>query len=634
MKKILLNIAFIFIFSNIINAQISSDSLDLYKVHFENKSLNTSFIKDLNTSNFNAGFKYNIQNEKLFIGLSETFFSTVVNSISKNIKDEHYLSALGEYDLNNSLKIGLQFKNDIYSDDRKLAINNAARVYSSFYGKWVISNEIKLTPYAGFAVNKQIGEYDKGYIYGSEILVDKYKFEDFTINSFLRFQNEDISPRKNTIRNVTLNLNNKFEQQFQNNINAHFSEVRKDFYFEADSMTSSLFNVQNNIQSRSEVNYHLYDNINYSSGDNKIDLNFLGKVGWRKIDRNTRYRVPSLTNSTNYDSQIEEFKINFDASARYKTDRLYTMFKLSFAELEEKYRPKNLGDLNQIFVEQRKDNEAEKNNSAQLITLSLNGAYNLSGKDVLTASFYHRKMTYDTPSETNYDDRDELLSIVRINYDHKFSKFFNLFVNLEGSINHIVYIFSERSSNNNIRRLIKLSSGGTYRSTKLTSTNSAEVSANYTVYDFEDINPNYKSFSFRQLTLKDSSRFRLTQKTALTFYGSAKFSEQGDFAWGQFKNKPVRYLTELLLEPRLVYNFRALTLGVGFRYFGLTTYGYNKNNVKQKASEYKSRGPVSNIRYRLNSKLEVYFNGWYSFISTDNRERESANLTLRMNWFL
>ena len=130
---------------------------------------------------------------------------------------------------------------------------------------------------------------------------------------------------------------------------------------------------------------------------------------------------------------------------------------------------------------------------------------------------FHRKLKYDTQSDENFDDRDELLSILRLYYVKGITPFFDLFFNLEGSLNKTVYLFAERSSNNNTRRVIKFSGGGDYKIGILRSKNEAIVSANYTVYDFEELNPNLSSFSFRQLYLKDSTQVKLSKNVVKIF---------------------------------------------------------------------------------------------------------------------
>ena len=204
---------------------------------------------------------------------------------------------------------------------------------------------------------------------------------------------------------------------------------------------------------------------------------------------------------------------------------------------------------------------------------------------------------------------------------------------MEGSYNHIVYIFAERSSNNNIRRVLKLSGGGSYGGKNFRSTNIAEVSANYTVYDFEDLNPNFNSFSFRQFVFYDSSSVKLSKRMDFNFYSYIKLSEQGDFQWTNFTGKPARFLNEFYIEPKIIYHYDIFSLGIGFRFFSLLTYNYNEELEKELNSEYTSQGPSSNLRILIFNRLNLFVEGWYEFINTEqNSKRELVNMRLRLTW--
>jgi hypothetical protein len=247
-------------------------------------------------------------------------------------------------------------------------------------------------------------------------------------------------------------------------------------------------------------------------------------------------------------------------------------------------------------------------------------------------SLLQNKLRYDTQSQENFDDRDELLSIVRLRYTRQFTPFFLGFINAEGTLNHIVYIFSERSSNNNINRIIRLEAGGNYSGKNISSLNSFEVSANYTVYDFESLNPASRSFSFRQFTAVDSTRIILSRKLFFHVYGYLKLSEQGDFRWSSFSTRPARYLREIFSEPKITFKYYDLYLSLGARYFSLNNYSF-KGKEKIKSSGYSSIGPVVDIILLMNGRLYLKLYGWYEFITISNDTgREQANLSFVMNW--
>ena len=630
-----IKILIILLLPGFLSAQVNSDSLTFLSSNPVNKILSTDLEKQLNTTNLNSLLRYHYSNNGFSFGVYEQYKSTVIKLRSKNIRDEQNFSMFGEYSFLPSVRIGLMTNNNIYSDDRKIGINEASLLNSSLYSKINIAGYFSIMPYGGFSINKQVGEDDRGTIYGTEALLNYGSANNLRLDANLKFQNEDISPRKNTLRFVNASLSNRVGNNFSNTLTAKYSEMRKDFYFDSDSLLLSEFNINHNIQSRNEKSYLLADKIFLAPVSENISLNLNGKVFWREIDRNTRYRLLSAISPSSFDSKIEEFKLNIDGNLIYRSKNLNGMLKIEYSEREEKHKAKNIEDANIIFFEKRQELENSKNNKSQLTVLATSWTYNLSGKDRIDLSLLHRKLIYDTPSEANFDDRDELLSIFRLKYIRKLNPVFSLFVNLEGSINHIVYIFSERSSNNNIRRVLKLSSGGNFNNKSISSENVFEVSANYTVYDFEDVIPNVKSFVFRQFAFRDSSTVNLLPDISLKFEGYAKLSEQGNFKWTSFSSKPERFLAEYFALPKIMVTKNRLEFGAGLRLFSLTTFKYSNKNIKYKSNNYFSFGPVTQLGYKIIDNLAIAVYGWYEFINTETSDKkEVANLSMKVDWKL
>ncbi|MCX6149484.1 MAG: hypothetical protein NTX22_03050 [Ignavibacteriales bacterium] len=620
-------------------AQIRSDSLIFASTNRPANIFSTRFDKQLSTYNLRNSLYLNENFGNYFVGLYEDYFSTLIKLNPKSIKDEQYFSFITEYSLHNNFQTGIFLNNNILSDDRKLGLNEASIFSASFFTRWRPYDSVTIAPHFGYSINRQIGENDAGYLYGAEALVKSLTISDFEIHSTFKFLNDDISPRKNTLRYFNLNLSNSFDESFRNILSSSFQQSRKDFYFKADSAISNDFNITNNIQSRTESNYFLQDKIAFYNSTNPFSFDLIGRVVWRDIDRDTRYRSVANISSSIFDVKVNEFRLEFESTGNIKSTDFDGNIRLMYSERDERHLTKNFGESNvflfderQKAFEERSSTESEKNNRADRISISLSGRYRISTVDTLSFSLLHNKLQYDTPSKNNFDDRDELLSIVRLYYIRKLNPFFDVFINLEGSLNHIVYIYSERSSNNNYQRVIRLGSGGNYNGKNISSRNLFEVSSNYTVYDFEDLNPNYRSFSFRQLSYQDSSSIRLTNRLFFNFYGYIKLSEQGDFKWTNFSGRPIRDLEEIYIEPKLNVKILGLFYGIGIRYLTLKTYMY-KSNLRSKESDYRSVGPLAEISIIL-KKLNIRLYGWYEFIKTDNKRRELANLNVQMFWNL
>ncbi|MCU7491862.1 MAG: hypothetical protein HF312_03995 [Ignavibacteria bacterium] len=619
-------------------AQSNPDSLSFSTSLWERNLFSTKFDKLLSTYNLGTSLNFGRRFGKLFFGINESYNSTLIQGSPKNIKDEQYLSFITEYPLTGYMSLGVQANNDILSDNRKIDLNQASILNGSFYMKLSPLDRVYVTPSIGYSNNNQIGEYDYGAIYGIEGLADNLSLPEMSISSLFKFQNEDISPRKNTIRMFNASVNNDLGGPFGNILGAYYVQNRKDFYFSADSISAAQFHIINNIQSRIETNYFLQDRFLYNKASDEFSFELAGRAIWRNVDRDTRYRVLSITSPSLFDVRVDEFRLELESNTAYRTSIFDGAFRMSYSERDEKHVVKKIEETNVFQQEERIKSyeervrlEGQKNNIATKITLSLTGNLRLSETDLLTLSLFHNKLRYDTPSEENFDDRDELMSIFRVLYLKKLTHYFDTFLNLEANLNHVVYVFAERSSNNNFMRFLKLSTGGDYRGPAITSRNTFEVSANYTVYDYEDVSQNFRSFSFRQMSMQDSTTIMLAKKLAFNVFGYLKFSEQGDFNWDRFAGKPARNLEEIYFEPKVSYRFNGLSLGTGIRYLTLKTFSF-QNKIKKRESDYRSIGPVTEVLLLLNQRLNLRLYGWYEFIRADRARRELPNMNMQLNW--
>ncbi len=634
-KDLLLKIIITIIISLIIplqsKAQDQLDSLDYIQSPSPLTLLSNKFNKQLNTFNLNSILEVKHTIDRVNLNLTENYYSTYIRSADRSSRDENTFTVSGSYIFNPVLSLGVSANNNIYSDSRSIEINQASVSNTSLFGRITPFNPFTIAPYFGYENNRQIGESDNGYLYGGEALLNNLNISDFDLSSQIKFKNEDISPRKNTFRYLNFQAANFFSTSFSNTINFQYFENRKDFYYKADTITAKEFNITNNIQSRIETNEILLDTLNYRHFLNIFSLNMLGSVSSRTIDRNTRYRSLDIASPSIFDTKINELKFELGSVLNYVSPFFEGTFRVDYSERDEKHLTKDFPGANQIFYQERSDEESIKNNTSKRTMVSIFGNFNISETDKIRFSLLQNKLTYDTPSLQNYDDRDEILSIVRVSYLKILSPFFSVFLNTEGTLNHIVYIFSERSSNNNINRILSLSSGGRYSGKNISSLNSFEVSANYTVYDFEDITQDYRSFSFRQFTATDSSRVKLSKDLDFVHFGYLKLSEQGDLKWASFSTHPTRFLEEIYSVPKLVVKYNSIAYALGLRIYSLNTYNY-QGLLKVIDSRYLSIAPLTEITVSLN-KLTFYLLGWYEFVKINEVSyRQQANLSMSMNW--
>ena len=443
-------------------AQSGADTLGFLKSNYSSPLLGSSFDKQLNTFGSNTLFRFGQQKGKFFYGINENYNTTLTRSSINHFRDEQNFNALLEYNLLRFLSFGVLLNSNIYSDDRKLNINTASEHNASLFTKFNWQNKVSLTPFGGYSLNGQIGEKDKGFIYGAELKAEPTKLKIASLSAVGKYLNQEIAPRKNETRMLTAKLESRLNSYSINTLTGGYSRKRKDFYLITDSLTRQYFGITHNIQTRNESKYFLTEKFSYTDPTTKLGFNFNGGIFLRDIDRSTRYIMTENISSSSFDSDIKELKLNFAGSIRYSGKSLDGFIRINYAERDETHRAKPIEGANQIFFDEREKLEKQKNNKSQRVSLFGSLNFRLSRKDKIALTLLHRKLRYDTPSEENYDDRDELLSILRFRYSRIFSNYFLYFLELEGSINHVVYIFSERSSNNNIQRFIRLASGGEF----------------------------------------------------------------------------------------------------------------------------------------------------------------------------
>ena len=622
----------VIIFSaDLIIAQQITDSLQYTFNYFPTNRIFSNFDKQLNTYFLNTGFDIAGSYSGFQYQVNQNFRSTLVKTNTSSIRDEQNLRLMGRYNFNRLWNLGISAKSNILSDDRQLAINQAAINQAVLFSKLELRDDIFFVPYGGFSDNRQVGENDFGPIYGLEASGRNLDFTGFKVSSSFRFENEDISPRKNLLRFFNLGIVNPFNPEVSNFIQTQFIQSRKDFYFSTDSILSSKFNIENNIEGRTETIFLLQDKLTYNRLFNVFAMELAGRINLRNIDRDTRYRSLDDQNPSVFDTQVDEFIIGLETSIYYNTEFSNAVIRLNYFERDEKHITKRFEGNDENFYEQRSELEASKNNNSSRATISLSGNINISSSDRFSLSLFHSKLKYDTPSSNNDDDRDELLTILRLRYSKFFTPFFQAFINAEGTLSHAVYLFASRSANNNINRVLRLSMGGHYTGAKFSSLNNFEVSANYTVYDFEDIASNLRSISFRQFTATDSTQYKFNRILSFILTAYVKLTDQGELDWNDFAERPERYLQEIFGNPKIGVSFKNAFFALGFRYFSLRTFNY-KEKKRIPDTRFLSIGPLFEILIGSNS-LYLSVNSWYEFISVnEGADRERLNLILAMNW--
>lgn len=636
MSKYLKFIIFCVGFTSTLFSQYESDSTSSYLFPvLKQNSISTVFNKELSIYSLITNIDYAASIGRLNLKLNENLNSSLLKySGSNTTRDENVFKLSGDYKFDDYFNPGALISSKIYSDSRTTDINTAASNYGILYNRALVENLVDVLPFAGYIEDVQSGISNRGGIYGIQAGLDKTMISEFLVGAGFLFRNEDISPRKNTIRDFKGTIENFVESGIQNRFAFNYHESGRDFFFDADTSLRAIFLIEKNLQRRNDKQISFSDEFLYSDLLKNLSLTFRLNFADRVVERTTKYKLPGDRFPTSFDSQIEELKFDLGTGINYLSETLDLKLFASYAERNEKFLLLNPADASPDYFEQRQKNEGIKNNIASQVFLSFNGAYLLSQFDRIDLSLSHFKLRYDTPSLDNIDERDELLSQLRTRYTRTINSNLSLFAGFDFSYGKLVYILAARSSNNNTNRIFKLNTGYNYSSGSVRNYGTFEIIANYLVYDFEDLNPGFKSFSFRQISLVDSANIAISNNLNFEFTGFYKLSEQGDLRWNEYKIKPSREIRELLFLPALVTSVGNYTFKVGLRY-----YSYHSdiilNGENKEENFYIGVAPLTEISALFYNSFLLSIKGWYEQIdSKANNRRYLTTLNLNVKWFL
>jgi len=202
----------------------------------------------------------------------------------------------------------------------------------------------------------------------------------------------------------------------------------------------------------------------------------------------------------------------------------------------------------------------------------------------------------------------------------------------------MVYIFGEKSANNNWTRIIRLSPKLTwYPSPAWQLQQSVEVLANYIDYDFESLFTTVRSYLYRKFIVAENIRGNISKNVTLRFYYKLELDENGKFLWDKWLEQKAAdrqtHTATVGLDYKLV---KGLTISPGFSWFSRKSYHYTTHPLLSSNRalnlSFESYGPILTLQYNSN-RMQFYFSANTLAIKTRQHEKQILHrIQLRMNW--
>ncbi len=615
---------FFIVFPALLFAQYQPDSLFFLSVKKLPNKVASSFDKQNNTSYFLSSINYQNRLDNLQYYLFDNYSASAIHSSEKSLSETHKFRFGIDYSAIDNLSFGLLQDYLNFKDSRRSAINSSNRASSEIFSKYFFTDSVYLAVMGGITSNTQVDITDKGNILEAEGGFRKMQMLDLIFSSEFKMRNESIKPRTNKQNKVSLLIETVDNSLLSNSLSTYYELQRNDFYLQADTVTAAEFGITKNIQQRTEQSYGIENKLLNLSITPEINSTLSASYFNHQVDRNYYYYPDKNPAPAAVPSRINEFKLETQAELLYLTKSTDSRFKIIFQERDEKRTIPNKKNLGDILYDDLLNKEMMMNNSSKRISLSWSSQLVLSEKDIVNIVASHTKLQYDTPSEMNKDDRDELLSIARVQYSRKLLPWFSVSAILEGTTSKLVYIASARSSNNNSNKILRLQSSSNLQSKYFSNVATYDLMSNYTIYDYEDLTSGVKSFSFRQLLLSDSLSVPLKPSVRFKFTLYLKYSEQASMDWKSFTVAPLRDNNERFYHVQLFNNWGFSEVAIGLRYFSILTSTF-KGAVKSEEMSYRSVGPSTEVSLFLKDYFVFRFSGWLEFISRRNENPYSQS---------
>lgn len=377
--------------------------------------------------------------------------------------------------------------------------------YSQYVGvNYSINKYITLTPLLGYSWDYRSARLDQG-ISPALLMTGKHVFEDGTVTeNRLWARLKYIEPRHQ--RNLSLRSfwNKSIEKQAELNWGFELGSNQMDDYrlasieqIESDTAAAFL-----------QFQYKLRPDYLWSS-DNRIVFN-------RRIFDYEAFEndLPDFNdlrfNQTEFitHQQIDILKERWNFRGEYQ-----------YEYLERYYELENNLNLPLQEFDRLVNRERQKDAFRRTHTFDLSGAYQLNEKHKLLIEGNNKYVQYDTPSEENFDDHDELYYGLETSLLSQWKKNFFMGYKLTAGLRRYAFLFAERSQDNYTQRNLRLDV--TYNWTPIPNfrlLGEQRIYVTYNVKDFTDRNLTDRSTRNLETSILGNYRFSSKWSSNLQFY--------------------------------------------------------------------------------------------------------------------
>lgn len=511
-----------------------------------------------------------------------------------------------------------------YHVSKKLAItswlegkhffSNGAYRYGAYAGiEYRPQDGLRITPLVGWGWDYRSGELDNGF--SPALYIDlEHRFSDGLLTQnrlFARYK--DLDPRQQL--NVILRsdwlyrLDDDTEVRFglaagSNEIDDYrvgaVERIRSDTINPLFSFRNELFSwlsweSDNQLQwSRRRIQYE----------PGKVQTLPLNNQGFVQLDIRTRQRFS------------------------FSGEKLRGLIGYEFAYVDRRYDLENTLNLPDVNFRRLLARERLKDYRRRLHSWDAQLNWQMSRKNRLTVQVSNRYLQYDTPSEENYDDHDELTHGITMGFERTWSKRLFTRYSVIGNLRQYAFLFRQRSQENYSQYALRFAFDYRWNPwPRLSLSGSQYIYVTYNVKTFSDRNRTDRST--RNLETRQEFRWQPSRKWVLRGSFYQKGTHLSYLNWTEFSETPLDTNTFATTEIMLERNMRwgkglVVQVGAGYKHFSqirrlnssMTTLENRIEGINLAIRSFQT-GPLTEIRIRNRKGGQFLFSLWWQYQHSD-----------------
>jgi len=509
-------------------------------------------------------------------------------------------------------------------DSRSVGLNSLQRINGALGIVYTPIPEASIEALGGLESSSQLGNNATGPVAIVKGILDNYLVDEWNISSSAIADWQQLDARRtNTDADLSARISRTIDDGTSLKLSAQTTMRGREFF------TSVAPSLPLNVEQRRENLQQVYADISYGISS-ELGIGFTGSLLSNSIDRS--YDTPMQDIAlTSVSRQLSELAIDAEAHIQYRMQSFSGYVSGSVYQRSEQNGVVDLFGLGGAPLQAVRAQEFQRDNETFRTRLLVRGEFLATDRDTMRLDVSGWLLRYDTPSPLNDDDRDELSTIATLSWSRKISPSLSMSLGVSGQYLHLVFLRATRSAFNNVNRVLRLSPSFVLRTKAVMMQPQFEILANYTAYDYEGLSSAARSFSFRQVSYRDSMRLRLTSMFNIESQVLFRYFERASLQWGAFAESPETGNLEYLVKLFLTTDISPLaSVQTGIRLYTLDQRSIAIGVPQILTGSLHSIGPEVALRYATTAGSTLSLAGWYEFQTINVTQwRRLPNLLLR-----